>query len=132
MVRLYRTFSNYISSGDTRCAGCNMHQFWEVQPLRSSSNLMYIDFTRVQSGSTGPNLLHLHLFFGFSLSLVPCIIPVLNFTGFSLSLDSSCSLQFSGFSMFAIIRAWILSVLYSCVYSPCSLVDMILPVFYFP
>jgi len=25
VVRLYQTFSNYISSGDTRCAGCNMH-----------------------------------------------------------------------------------------------------------
>ena len=25
VVRLYRTSSNYISSGDTRCAGCYMH-----------------------------------------------------------------------------------------------------------
>ena len=33
MVRLYRTFSNYISSGDTRCAGCNMHRF-ELHPHR--------------------------------------------------------------------------------------------------
>ena len=40
MVRLDRTFSNYISSGDTRCAGCNMHQFGEVQPQRTSSNLL--------------------------------------------------------------------------------------------
>ena len=40
MVRLYRTFSNYISSGDTRCAGCNMHRFREVQAHRTSSNLL--------------------------------------------------------------------------------------------
>ena len=40
MVRLYRTFSNYISSGDTRCAGCNMHRFGEVQAHRASSNLL--------------------------------------------------------------------------------------------
>ena len=35
MVRLYRTFSNYISSEDTRCAGCSMHWFGEVQVHRS-------------------------------------------------------------------------------------------------
>ena len=40
MVRLYRTFSNDISSGGTRCAGCNMHRFGEVQAHRTSSNLL--------------------------------------------------------------------------------------------
>ena len=40
VVRLYRTFSNYISSGDTRCAGCNMHRFGEVQEHQTSSNLL--------------------------------------------------------------------------------------------
>ena len=40
MVRLYRTFSNYMSSGDTRCAGCNIHRFGEVQAFRTSSNLL--------------------------------------------------------------------------------------------
>ena len=40
MVRLFRTFSNYISSGDTRCAGCIMHRFGEVQAHRTSSNLL--------------------------------------------------------------------------------------------
>ena len=40
VVRLYRTFSIYISSGDTRCARCNMHQFGEVQTQRTSSNLL--------------------------------------------------------------------------------------------
>ena len=40
VVRPYRTFSNYISSGDTRCARCNMHRFGEVQAHRTSSNLL--------------------------------------------------------------------------------------------
>ena len=40
MVRLYRTFSNYSSSGDTRCAGCKMHRLGEVQAQRTSSNLL--------------------------------------------------------------------------------------------
>ena len=40
VVRLYRTFSNYITSGDTRCAGCNRHRFGEVQAHRTSSNLL--------------------------------------------------------------------------------------------
>ena len=40
VVRLYRTFSNYISSGDIRCAGCTMHRFGEVQAQRTSSNLL--------------------------------------------------------------------------------------------
>ena len=40
VVRLYRTSSNYISSGDTRCAGCNMHRFGEVQAHRTSLNLL--------------------------------------------------------------------------------------------
>ena len=40
VVRLYRTFSNYISSGETRCAGCTMHRFGEVQAQRTSSNLL--------------------------------------------------------------------------------------------
>ena len=42
MVRLYRTFSNYISSGDTRCAGCNMNRFGEVPAQRTTSNLHYV------------------------------------------------------------------------------------------
>ena len=55
MVRLYRTFSNYISSGDTRCAGCNMHRFGEVQAHRTFSNFIlteiarYIDFFHMNS-----------------------------------------------------------------------------------
>ena len=40
VVRLYRTFSYYISSGDTRCAGCNMHRFGEVQAHQTSSNIL--------------------------------------------------------------------------------------------
>ena len=40
VVQLYRTFSNYISSGDTRSAGCNMHRFGEVQAHRTSSNIL--------------------------------------------------------------------------------------------
>ena len=40
MVRQYRTFSNYISSGGTRCAWCNIHRFGEVQAHRTSSNLL--------------------------------------------------------------------------------------------
>ena len=31
---------NGQSSGDTRCAGCNMHRFGEVQAHRTSSNLL--------------------------------------------------------------------------------------------
>ena len=40
VVRLYRTVSNFLSSGDTRCAGCTMHRFGEVQAHRTSSNLI--------------------------------------------------------------------------------------------
>ena len=40
VVRLYRTSSDYISSGDTRCAGCNMQRFGEVQAHRTSLNLL--------------------------------------------------------------------------------------------
>ena len=47
MVRLDRTFSNYISSGDTRCAGCNMHWFGEVQAQRTSSNLSNCILTEI-------------------------------------------------------------------------------------
>ena len=41
VVRLDGTFSNGISSRDTRCAGCNMHQAGEVQVPRTSRNLLY-------------------------------------------------------------------------------------------
>ena len=41
VVRPYRTFSNYSSSGDTRCARCYLHRFGEVQAHRTSSNLLY-------------------------------------------------------------------------------------------
>ena len=40
VVRLYRTFSNDFSSGDTRCAGCPLHRFGEVQAHRTSSNFL--------------------------------------------------------------------------------------------
>ena len=40
MVRQYRTFSNYIASGGTRCALCKIHWFGEVQAHRTSSNLL--------------------------------------------------------------------------------------------
>ena len=46
MVRRYRTFSNDLSSGETKCAGCKLHRFGEVQAPRTSSNL----FTGVQGG----------------------------------------------------------------------------------
>ena len=39
VVRLDRTFSDYIFTGDRRSAGCNMHRFGEVQAHRTSSNL---------------------------------------------------------------------------------------------
>ena len=32
--------TTYSSSGDTRCAGCTMHRFGEVQAQRTSSNLI--------------------------------------------------------------------------------------------
>ena len=41
VVRLYRTFSTYSSSGDTRCAGCNLHRF-KVEAYLTSSNLLYL------------------------------------------------------------------------------------------
>ena len=39
MVRLYRTFTMYIVTGETRCAGCFMQKFGLVQAHRTSSNL---------------------------------------------------------------------------------------------
>ena len=42
VVQLYRTFSNYISSGDTRCAGCSKF------PVVKSR--LYIDFFHMSSG----------------------------------------------------------------------------------
>ena len=86
MVRLDRTFSNYISSGDTRCAGCYMHKFerfMHFEPHRTFSNYIltelarYIHFFHTSSdGSTGPNLLKLHLFRGYKVCRV-LFAPVL-------------------------------------------------------
>ena len=54
VVRLYRTSSNYISSGDTRCAGCNMHRFGEAHRTFSNYILteikIYIEFLYMSSG----------------------------------------------------------------------------------
>ena len=46
VVPLYRTISNYISSGDKRCAGCNMHRFGEVQAHRTFSNFILTEIAR--------------------------------------------------------------------------------------
>ena len=45
VVQLYRTFSNYISSGNTRCAGCNM-EFGVVRLYRTFSNYIFTGETR--------------------------------------------------------------------------------------
>ena len=56
MVRLDRTFSDYIFTGD-RSAGFYMHLFGVVQAHQTSSNLLV---TRVLGDSTVPNLFYLH------------------------------------------------------------------------
>ena len=40
MVRLHRTFSIYIVTGETKCAGCLCTSFGVVQAHRTSSNLL--------------------------------------------------------------------------------------------
>ena len=59
---LQRTFFDYSSSGDTRCAGCSKHQFEEVQAHRTFSNYSLteiatsIAFFHRGSGCTEPSL----------------------------------------------------------------------------
>ena len=46
MVRLDQTFSDDSSSGATRCAGCIMHLFGEVQAPRTSSHYLFTEIAR--------------------------------------------------------------------------------------
>ena len=49
VVRLYRTFSNYIFTGETRCAGCsctNSGWFKRIEPPRTFSNHIITEIAR--------------------------------------------------------------------------------------
>ena len=49
MVRLYRTFSNYIVTGETRCAGClctSSGWFKQFEPPRTFSNHIITEIAR--------------------------------------------------------------------------------------
>ena len=63
VVRLYRTFSNYISTGETRfarCFGPCSRWFKRIEPPPTFSNHINAELTCV-AFSTVPNLLYLHL-----------------------------------------------------------------------
>ena len=48
-VRIYRTFSNYIFTGETRCAGClctSSGWFKRIEPPRTFSNHIIAEITR--------------------------------------------------------------------------------------
>ena len=47
MVRLYGTFSNYIFTGETRCAGCFCSGWFKrIEPFRTFSNHIITDIAR--------------------------------------------------------------------------------------
>ena len=67
VVRLYRTFCNYIFTAETRCAGClwtSSGWFKRIEPPLTFSNHFIAKKARcvefVRGGSTVPNLLEPH------------------------------------------------------------------------
>ena len=56
MVRLYRTFSNYIFPGETKCAGClctSSGLFKHIEPRRTFSNHIITEIERCVEFSSG-------------------------------------------------------------------------------
>ena len=74
VVRLHRTFSIYIVTGETKCAGClctSSGWFKHIEPRRTFSNHIITEIARCvefchmsSGGSTAPNLLYLHRYRG--------------------------------------------------------------------
>ena len=86
MVRPYRTFSVYIVTGETRCAGClctSSGWFKHIEPHRIFSNHIITEIARCvefchmsSGGSTVPNLLYLHRYRGNKVCRVLCTCSV--------------------------------------------------------
>ena len=67
VVRLYRTFSNYIFTGETRFAGClctSSEWFKRIEHLSRGNKVCTVAYALVRGGSTVPNLLYLNLYRG--------------------------------------------------------------------
>ena len=67
VVRLYRTFSNYIFIGETRFAGClctSSGWFKRIEHLSRGNKVCTVAYALVRGGSTVPNLLYLNLYRG--------------------------------------------------------------------